>query len=291
MTTIAKEIDNKFSKELINANKQLNKKLQDKWMMQMQTKYKNKNKSEEEEEEKEKEKEDIPRMGVHPFLGEYPKVIPGEEMRKWARMRYSELIYNAIIANTTEANTTEANVKKSILFAKEIERGQYNYCLKKHPGSSWEESPDFVKSYKAKIRTLSVNLQSFDTEYKDLVHALIELENTSDEFVVSGSVEYKDKDHAFRVYDLAFMHYMDLQPWMFVKNKQRLKEDKKGNNIPADEMPDGAFECSNCKRDPITRKNGLTKKTTYYQLQTRSADEPMTNFHTCHNCGKHWKSS
>ncbi|MGA1354731.1 MAG: hypothetical protein ACO32I_08185 [Candidatus Limnocylindrus sp.] len=30
-------------------------------------------------------------------------------------------------------------------------------------------------------------------------------------------------------------------------------------------------------------------KVTYYEMQTRSADEPMTCFCTCHNCGKKWK--
>lgn len=39
------------------------------------------------------------------------------------------------------------------------------------------------------------------------------------------------------------------------------------------------FTCSRCKK----------KETTYYQLQTRSADEPMTTFVTCVNCNKRWK--
>jgi len=30
-------------------------------------------------------------------------------------------------------------------------------------------------------------------------------------------------------------------------------------------------------------------QTTYFQLQTRSADEPMTTFVTCVNCGNHWR--
>lgn len=33
----------------------------------------------------------------------------------------------------------------------------------------------------------------------------------------------------------------------------------------------------------------LLRKTTYYQMQTRSADEPMTTFVTCVNCGNRWK--
>lgn len=39
------------------------------------------------------------------------------------------------------------------------------------------------------------------------------------------------------------------------------------------------FKCGKCKQN----------KTTYYQLQTRSADEPMTTFVQCVNCGNRWK--
>ena len=39
------------------------------------------------------------------------------------------------------------------------------------------------------------------------------------------------------------------------------------------------FKCGRCGQ----------RKCTYYQLQTRSADEPMTTFVTCVNCNNHWK--
>eukprot|EP01084_Bolivina_argentea_P313195 542350_1 len=42
---------------------------------------------------------------------------------------------------------------------------------------------------------------------------------------------------------------------------------------------DGMFKCSRCG----------SKKTNYFQKQTRSADEPLTTFVTCLNCKKHWK--
>lgn len=45
------------------------------------------------------------------------------------------------------------------------------------------------------------------------------------------------------------------------------------------QMSDGLFTCGKCK----------SKKTTYYQKQTRSADEPMTSFVTCYNCNNRWK--
>ncbi|KAF8321205.1 transcription elongation factor [Clavulina sp. PMI_390] len=41
------------------------------------------------------------------------------------------------------------------------------------------------------------------------------------------------------------------------------------------------FQCGRCKQ----------RKTRYRQAQTRSADEPMTTFVTCTNCGNRWKFS
>lgn len=39
------------------------------------------------------------------------------------------------------------------------------------------------------------------------------------------------------------------------------------------------FKCGRCKKN----------ETTYYQMQTRSADEPMTTYVTCVNCNNRWK--
>jgi transcription elongation factor S-II len=39
------------------------------------------------------------------------------------------------------------------------------------------------------------------------------------------------------------------------------------------------FRCGKCKKNNCT----------YFQMQTRSADEPMTTFVTCLECGKRWK--
>ena len=50
-----------------------------------------------------------------------------------------------------------------------------------------------------------------------------------------------------------------------------------GNNMQAST---DMFTCRKCK----------SKKCSYYELQTRSADEPSTIFVTCLECGKNWKS-
>ena len=44
-------------------------------------------------------------------------------------------------------------------------------------------------------------------------------------------------------------------------------------------MITGMFTCVRCK----------SQKTSSSQKQTRSADEPMTVFVKCDNCGKRWK--
>ncbi len=67
-------------------------------------------------------------------------------------------------------------------------------------------------------------------------------------------------------------------PWARAVRIVRERDAKRvGHQLP--ENYEGLFTCGKCK----------SKRTTYYQMQTRSADEPMTTFATCHNCDKRWK--
>ena len=50
-------------------------------------------------------------------------------------------------------------------------------------------------------------------------------------------------------------------------------------DVDEEEVADGIFKCKKCG----------SRKTTYYSLQTRSADEPMTNYVTCVQCKNRWK--
>lgn len=58
-----------------------------------------------------------------------------------------------------------------------------------------------------------------------------------------------------------------------------IKEMRKAYLAKESKNQDGFFKCGRCK----------SMKTTYYQMQTRSADEPMTVFVSCLNCDKNWK--
>jgi DNA-directed RNA polymerase subunit M/transcription elongation factor TFIIS len=66
------------------------------------------------------------------------------------------------------------------------------------------------------------------------------------------------------------------------KTEQKLKEKRAALEILQTQMgeAEGILVCPKCR----------TKKTTYYQMQTRSADEPMTTFAQC-ACGHRWKFS
>lgn len=57
-------------------------------------------------------------------------------------------------------------------------------------------------------------------------------------------------------------------------------ESEENKETVVEESDSGLFKCMKCK----------SNNTTYYSLQTRSADEPMTNFITCKNCGNRWKN-
>lgn len=59
--------------------------------------------------------------------------------------------------------------------------------------------------------------------------------------------------------------------------KKALFECERGNNQR--QASTDQFKCAKCKQ----------RKCTYFQMQTRSADEPMTTFVTCVNCNNRWK--
>jgi transcription elongation factor S-II len=61
----------------------------------------------------------------------------------------------------------------------------------------------------------------------------------------------------------------------FIQQQLREKRQLEGNKAMATDR----FLCTRCWK----------RECTYYEMQTRSADEPMTIFITCLNCGKHWR--
>ena len=82
-----------------------------------------------------------------------------------------------------------------------------------------------------------------------------------------------------RAHEVAFMTHQEMDPerWATLI-EAKIKRDKKKYETRMAAATD-TFKCRNCKSNECT----------YYQLQTRSADEPMTTFVTCINCGNKWR--
>ena len=80
-------------------------------------------------------------------------------------------------------------------------------------------------------------------------------------------------------HELAFMTHQELLPekWDHLIDDLKIKNQNK--YMPKIEASTDNFTCYKCK----------SKECSYYQLQTRGADEPMTTFVTCIPCGTRWK--
>ena len=79
--------------------------------------------------------------------------------------------------------------------------------------------------------------------------------------------------------DFAFKSHQELYPEKWDKLIEEKKQRLENKYFPKIEASTDNFICRKCK----------SNKCTYYQLQTRSADEPMTTYVTCIDCGSRWK--
>lgn len=87
------------------------------------------------------------------------------------------------------------------------------------------------------------------------------------------------REGEFAPHDIPFMTYSDLYPekWHTLSEAAMKREAKM---LEVDKsMATDMFRCSRCGK----------RQCTYYEMQTRSADEPMTQFIRCLNCGKQWR--
>ena len=141
---------------------------------------------------------------------------------------------------------------------KQIENSIYVFTKKeakqKHIVQSFQNHY-FQMIYQDKLKSLWYHFK----QYPQLVNDL-----------KSGSIDI-DK--------IAFLTHQELIPekWKEIIDR-KIQRDKHKYELNKQGVSK-QFKCSNCK----------TRETTYYQMQTRSADEPMTTFVTCLNCQHHWK--
>lgn len=158
-----------------------------------------------------------------------------------------------------------------------IERGIFNYSIKyksenktsnlvsnsnkkndtNQPlNNTWNLIKNYYQSRAVRIYS-NLNPESY-LQNKNLARRLFNREFTEFELV-----EFDAADIFPERYAQIIAEYNALQP-------KEIKEDDNEEN--------GLFRCGKCK----------TYRTSYYQMQTRSADEPLTTFVSC-KCGNKWK--
>ena len=139
-----------------------------------------------------------------------------------------------------------------------LEKGVLNYSIdvsnKQNIVKKWDNEL-FVIIYTERLRTIMFNLQKNETLLTQI------------------------KNKEIKSHKLAFMTHQEMNPekWKPLIEDKKIR-DKNMYNPQIDANTDN-FTCGKCK----------SKRCSYYQLQTRSADEPMTTFVTCIDCGNRWK--
>lgn len=141
--------------------------------------------------------------------------------------------------------------------ATNLEKGIHNWALKEADNrkivKKWD-NPYFIQLYIDHLRSIFINLKN--------EHLVAQVDN--------GEI----KSHT-----IAFMTHQEMKPekWEKMLIAKALRDQNKyEQNIEA--MTD-TFTCRRCK----------SKKVTYYTQQVRSADEPMSIFCQCADCGTRWR--
>lgn len=173
---------------------------------------------------------------------------------------YRENVYNKLFALLLKHNQEPYSYSQDDIqkFALNIERGIFNYAVSNSSSSEWDFM--FKQTYTSKAVRIytNINPESY-LKNTELIHRFFRKEFTEFELAKFESEQLFPS----RYYELLAQYGTDVS---------------KEVNKP-DENIQGMFRCGKCK----------TYKTSYYQMQTRSADEPMTTFVTCHNCSNRWK--
>ena len=147
--------------------------------------------------------------------------------------------------------------------SKNLERGIFNYSIQEAKKQKiirkWNNCY-FVRIYISKLHNILLNLQKSS-------------------YVKNSTLLKKLKKKEFPAHRLAFMSSQEMFPkkWKSLINA-KIKRDENMCKVNMEAATD-EFKCYKCKN----------RKCTYYQMQTRSADEPMTTFVTCLICGSSWK--
>ena len=140
---------------------------------------------------------------------------------------------------------------------KNLERGIFNYTIEmanhREVVKKWENRY-FVAIYLDKLKTIYVNM-------------------------VDKKIQRKLLSKNYKPHELVYMTHQELSPEKWNNMVEAKKKRDENLFCPKISATTDDFTCHKCK----------SQKCTYYQMQTRSADEPMTNFVSCLECGNRWR--
>lgn len=147
--------------------------------------------------------------------------------------------------------------------AEDFERGIYNNTLetaRRHGTRCVWENPEFMALYEINARRCIANLDPKS-------------------YVGNPRLLTRLRDGEFLPHDIPFMTYAELFPEKWAEAlEMAVKKETKMLTVDKS-MATDMFKCTKCGK----------RECTYYEMQTRSADEPMTQFIRCLNCGKQWR--
>lgn len=162
--------------------------------------------------------------------------------------------------------------------ARNCERNILNWTVSRVKPASWENVV-FRRTYKMKAVWLLTELKRAPMV---AAHLKVGADGVKVELEILPQLEHRLKKKELESSKLAFYPPDVLWPdgpyaQAMFRNKARDLAREKART--KDEEYTGMFQCGKCK----------STKTSYYQMQTRSADEPMTTFVSCGACGNRWK--
>ena len=152
---------------------------------------------------------------------------------------------------------------KDMQISSVLEQSIYNYCIKlsklKNIRRNWNNSI-FINIYLSKVRSIYSNI-------------------SSNSYIKNETLLNKILNKKIDLKNIANMSNIDLYPenWETILERKS-KIDKLKYEIKPEAMTSD-YKCRKCS----------SRSTSYYEVQTRSADEPMTQFITCLNCNNRWK--
>ena len=173
-----------------------------------------------------------------------------------------------------KVNCSINNIINDELITKNIEKGIFNYTILEC------EKNNIIKSWKIKDKKNDeekINYKFVNLYYKKALSIIGNLDSNT--YINNNELLKMIHNKEIIPYDIGFKKPEELFP---SKWKSILDEKSKRNKVLFTNNTDistDLYQCNRCK----------ARKCTYYQLQTRSADEPMTTFVTCLTCSARWK--